>query len=294
MAEKRMISKVISISKKFNIRLNDHFSRLLYVLLIPHSDDFGRLTGDPFKIKALILPMMDDAKWEDVESSLSKLHQSELIIWYEVDGEKYIQINNFDEHQSGLHKRTRSKIPEPPEVSRNFPEFPFELNRTELNRTEEKGREENEQEQHLKPRSGMIGNNPFSLYEKQGFGKIDETTAIFVGEAIDTYGEDWTRRAMTEAVKHNKKVWSYVEGILKRWKSTGHAEPWTLEKELPKQQQQNRGYGYRPTSPKMDVVKDTGQTREITPEERERMLARAKRMQEESKQGGDNGQGRIA
>lgn len=141
MAEKRMISKVISISKKFNVRLDDHFSRLLFVLLIPHSDDFGRLTGDPFKIKALILPMMDDAKWEDVEQSLAKLHQAELIIWYEVKGEKYIQINNFEEHQTGLHKRTRSKFPEPPGISRKLPEIPPEEKRREENGTEENGRE---------------------------------------------------------------------------------------------------------------------------------------------------------
>ncbi|CAH1205739.1 hypothetical protein PAECIP111893_02406 [Paenibacillus plantiphilus] len=143
MAEKRMISKVISISKKFNILLNDHFSRLLYLLLIPHSDDFGRLTGDPFKIKALILPMMKEVEWEEVEKTLGNLHAAGLINWYESQGEMYIQIINFDDHQQGLHKRTRSKFPEPPTVSRNFPEIPSEQNRTEGNRTEEKGTEQN-------------------------------------------------------------------------------------------------------------------------------------------------------
>lgn len=143
MAEKRMISKVISISKKFNIQLTDHFSRLLYLLLIPHSDDFGRLTGDPFKVKALILPMMNEVNWEEVEDTLGNLHSAGLINWYETSGEKYIQIINFDDHQQGLHKRTRSKFPDPPEHSRNFPEIPSEQNRTEGNRTEEKGTEQN-------------------------------------------------------------------------------------------------------------------------------------------------------
>lgn len=138
-----MISKVISISKKFNIQINDHFSRLLYLLLIPHSDDFGRLTGDPFKVKALILPMMKEVDWEDVEKTLGKLHGAGLINWYESSGEMYIQIINFDDHQQGLHKRTRSKFPEPPEVSRKFPEIPSEQNRTEGNRTEEKRTEQN-------------------------------------------------------------------------------------------------------------------------------------------------------
>lgn len=141
MAEKRMISKVISISKKFNVRLDDHFSRLLYVLLIPHSDDFGRLTGDPYKIKALILPMMDEVTWKDVERSLAKLHQADLISWYEISGEKFIQINNFEEHQTGLHKRTRSKYPEPPRNSENFTEIPLEGKGREENGIEQNGRE---------------------------------------------------------------------------------------------------------------------------------------------------------
>lgn len=144
MAEKRMISRVISISKKFNIRLDDHFSRLLYVLLIPHSDDFGRLTGDPFKIKALILPMMDDVSWEIVETSLIKLHNAELIIWYDSSGEKYIQINNFDDHQQGLHKRTRSKFPEPPNNSGKFREIPQKERTERTERTEEKETEQKE------------------------------------------------------------------------------------------------------------------------------------------------------
>lgn len=151
MAEKRMVSKVISISKKFNISLNEHFSRLLYLLLIPHSDDFGRLSGDPYKVKALILPMMSDVTWEQVKESLVKLHNSKLIIWYESDEEMYIQIINFEEHQQGLHKRTRSKFPEPPKASQKFPEIPSEGKGIELNRTEEKGREEEGKRREMPP-----------------------------------------------------------------------------------------------------------------------------------------------
>jgi predicted phage replisome organizer len=126
--------------------------------------------------------------------------------------------------------------------------------------------------------SSMIGNNPFSIYDKQGFGKLDETSAIFVGESIDTYGEDWVRRAMIEAVKQGKKTWSYVEnGILKRWKATGHAEPWTLEREEPKQQQRSGGYGGKPQRPRMEVVKDDGP--EVTPEQMEEMMKLARELQ---------------
>lgn len=146
-----MVSKVISISKKFNIKLNDNLSRLLYLLLIPHSDDFGRLSGDPYDIKALILPMMEDVTPTLVQETLVKLHNVELINWYEIRGERYIQIVNFDDHQQGLHKRTKSKFPEPPGHSGKFPEIPSEgregkgteekRTETEENRKEGNGRE---------------------------------------------------------------------------------------------------------------------------------------------------------
>jgi len=109
-----MISKVISVSKKFNIRLDDHFSRLLYLMLIPHVDDFGRMSGDPYDVKALVFPMMEDVRSKDIEASLGKLHEAGLIIWYSVGDEKFIQITNFDAHQQGLKKRIPSKIPAPP------------------------------------------------------------------------------------------------------------------------------------------------------------------------------------
>lgn len=140
MAEKRMVSKVISISKKVNLKLNSNFSRLLYTWMIPHTDDYGRMTGCPHQIKALVVPMLSEG-WEEVEGALESMQAAGLIIWYEVNDDQYIQIANFETHQSGLHKRTTPKIPEPPEVSRKFPEIPHQGKGREGNRTEEKGTE---------------------------------------------------------------------------------------------------------------------------------------------------------
>lgn len=145
MAEKRMISKSISISEKVNM-LPDVFDMLLFTWIIPHTDDFGRLTGSPAKVKALVVPMLDKSIRE-IERAIKELHDAGLIIWYQVESDKYIQVINFDDHQQGLHKRTRSKHPDPPEIgeipgtSGNFLNLPSELNRTEGNRTEQNGTE---------------------------------------------------------------------------------------------------------------------------------------------------------
>lgn len=156
MAEKRMLSKVISISKKVNLRMPDHFSRLLYTWLIPHSDDYGRLTGCPYKIKALVIPMLTET-WEEVKQALQNMDDAELIQWYTVDGEQYIQINNFEDHQSGLHKRTTPKIPEPPNISRKFPEIPLEEKGTEGNRREGKRMSKEEEKTALLSQINRIG-----------------------------------------------------------------------------------------------------------------------------------------
>lgn len=131
MAERRMVSKVISISEKVNSL--SLFGRLLYTWMIPHTDDFGRMPGSPAKVRALVVPMGDETI-RDVEEALTDMATRDLIQWYEVDGDRYIQIVNFDDHQQGLHKRTKSKYPEPPgticdspESSGNFPGIPPEV-----------------------------------------------------------------------------------------------------------------------------------------------------------------------
>mgnify|MGYP001393291040 CR=1 FL=1 len=137
-----MINKSISVSEKVNIKLPNLFDKLLFTWMIPHADDFGRLPGSPAKIKALVVPMLD-VTLKEVEQAIQNMHNAELIIWYSIDSEKYIQIRNFENHQSGLHKRTKSKFPEPPEHSGKFPEIPPEGKGREQNRTELKGIEGN-------------------------------------------------------------------------------------------------------------------------------------------------------
>lgn len=154
MAERRMISKSISVSERVNSM--SLFARLLFTWMIPHTDDFGRMTGSPMKVKALVVPMADETK-DDVENALREMVEQDLIYWYSVDGKQYIQIKNFDKHQTGLHKRTKSKYPAPEEGtpvvgSASFREFPGNSGKApeiplEQNRTEQNGTEQNSTEQ---------------------------------------------------------------------------------------------------------------------------------------------------
>jgi hypothetical protein len=124
MARGRMISKSLSTSEKFGglVALGElaEFAQLLYPLLVIHADDYGRLQGDAFTVKLMCLPV-SPRPLETFAIALQQLDAADLITWYEVAGKRYIEIVNFDGHQSGLHKRTQSKFPDIPGNSGKFP-----------------------------------------------------------------------------------------------------------------------------------------------------------------------------
>jgi len=147
-----MISKTLGTSQRF-AKLFElapdlaEFAQSLFPLLLSNADDFGRQSGDLFTVKHRVHPLSPRSV-QDFERALVALHRVGLIVWYpDGKGGECIQIAQFDKHQTGLHKRTRSQYPKPPETSGNFPESPgtsaaTELKRTELNLTELKGTEE--------------------------------------------------------------------------------------------------------------------------------------------------------
>lgn len=157
MARGRIISKSLSTSQRF-LALQDaekgappniwsagklaEFCQLLFGLVVIHTDDFGRLQGDAQTVKFLVFPG-SPRKLPEFETALVHLHNVELITLYTDDsGRIYLQVNNFEPHQSGLHKRTKSRFPDPPPgKSGKLRDFPGNSRSTELNLREEKGRE---------------------------------------------------------------------------------------------------------------------------------------------------------
>ena len=118
MARGRMISRTLGSSRRF-ASIADHAGRLtdfaqaLYPLLVSHADDFGRLEGDAFTVKHRVFPV-SVRRVADFQQALVVLHEIGLIARYTVDDNEYLEICQFSPHQEGLHKRTRSRFPEPP------------------------------------------------------------------------------------------------------------------------------------------------------------------------------------
>lgn len=145
MARGRMISRSLGSSRGFHALIEaggklGEFCQVLFPLIVANTDDFGRMAGDAFTIKNVVLPSSRRLE-SDFERALVAMHDVGLIVRYTVDDEIVLQVNKFDEHQTGLTKRTHSKFPEIPENPGTPLNLP--LNLTEQNRREQKGKEQN-------------------------------------------------------------------------------------------------------------------------------------------------------
>lgn len=84
------------------------YARLLFAGLWTIADKEGRLDDRPKKIKALVLPF----DTVDCDELLAQLHAKNFITRYVVEGNGYIQINNWKKHQNPHCKEAASDIPE--------------------------------------------------------------------------------------------------------------------------------------------------------------------------------------
>jgi hypothetical protein len=137
MARGRLISKSLGSSRKFHALLMTggklgEFCQVLFPLIVANTDDFGRMPGDAFTVKNVVLPSSRRPE-KDFDRALTVIANVGLIDRYAANGSIYLQVNQFDEHQPNLHKRTDSKFPESPGISGNLPETPAQSNLTESN-----------------------------------------------------------------------------------------------------------------------------------------------------------------
>ena len=131
MAKRRSLHGSISISEQV-----DQLSipaALLFTWAISHLDDFGRITGSPARFGAQVVPLKFNRKgWtvSDIDGYLDEMSRAQdeagtpLVVRYQVNGIRAAWFPKFEEHQDGLHKRTKSKWPDPPRDGLKFPEVP--------------------------------------------------------------------------------------------------------------------------------------------------------------------------
>jgi hypothetical protein len=82
-------------------------TRILFIGLWCLADKGGRLEDKPNRIKIQLLPYDK----HDINAALNDLVNTGLIIRYEAEGQKIIQIRSFDKHQVTHHTEKESTLP---------------------------------------------------------------------------------------------------------------------------------------------------------------------------------------
>lgn len=113
----KMISRSLTRSQKFSL-LPDDTHRLFFVLLLLDLDNIGRGIGDPFYLKGKIYDRRPEITPDTIETMLKTLEDVGLIIWYEVEGSKYIQDPVHDQHNKCVgNMKKSSEYPQPVDKS---------------------------------------------------------------------------------------------------------------------------------------------------------------------------------
>lgn len=111
MAEGRMLKRAVSTSRRL-ADLKTDSARLLYTWIIPHLDIEGRFYADPAMIKGSVVPRLKSFTEEKIDECLLDMAAVGLIILYKVDGDSYLHLRKFENHQLLNPKREApSKIP---------------------------------------------------------------------------------------------------------------------------------------------------------------------------------------
>jgi hypothetical protein len=115
-ARGRMLSPTVSVSERVS-RLSLK-AALLYTWIIPHCDDWGRMSAVPGTVKGTVVPMRHDIRTRDIPDLLSEIEHAGLIERYmnpsKPDlGPNVLQVLDWQDYQI-LNSPRPSRFPPPP------------------------------------------------------------------------------------------------------------------------------------------------------------------------------------
>jgi len=99
-------------------RLSDRAFRL-WVGMICHADDEGRLVSEPEQLRAMLFGYQHETTADHIKTALSELSDVGLISLYEIAGVSYGYFPSWTDHQKIDHP-SRSKLPAYPKIRRSL------------------------------------------------------------------------------------------------------------------------------------------------------------------------------
>lgn len=197
-------------------------TRMLFIGLWNLADDHGRLRGHPSFIQGQVFPYDHDI---DIPNSLEQLELAGRIVQYRRDGQRFIWIRKFSEHQK-MDKRTDSKLPEPTAQETECPAEKL-AEPAEKGALEWKGREGKGKEQGKEPEAAADAAPSLSgVQAPESLGQLAQVTLGRAEALKDLWNHDahpdlprWmgmskTRKAATEARLSEQPSFSYWRGVI--------------------------------------------------------------------------------
>lgn len=137
----RVLYSTLLTSSKVNRLKPDEFE--LYIRLILVADDHGRYSGSSIRISRSCWPDREDITSKKIDPALQQLHEIGLIYLYHVNGDRYLEITNWNQR-----KRTIvSKFPSPgTDVEPNDSQMPDECQSNDRQKTARDERRETRDE----------------------------------------------------------------------------------------------------------------------------------------------------
>jgi hypothetical protein len=101
-----MLNKSVSCNKDVAQLTNElgGLAGLLWTWMIAHLDREGRMHGDPEVIKGTVCPRIAGVTPDLIRQTAARAQELGLIVWYEVDGESYIEFPGFAANQPHMRK----------------------------------------------------------------------------------------------------------------------------------------------------------------------------------------------
>jgi hypothetical protein len=106
----RLLCRSIAESERF-ASLSQR-AALLFVLIIPHLDSFGKMQANPYTIKGMVCPKISYFSVEEIGQCLGEITRKTNLKYFFVNGTWYLHALEFEQHQKlQKHRRGKDHLP---------------------------------------------------------------------------------------------------------------------------------------------------------------------------------------
>lgn len=229
MARGRMIASTVATDKRFNSLSSD--AALVYLMAIPHLDRDGLILGDAMPLWGRVCPRRNEYI-PYMEELINEWVKSGLVVAYDCEDGRVLYFTGFGKNQTGMRydREAPSTFPPPPEHIRT----PNGIEKTGDGANPDKVRSESgvtpdeiplkAKQSKLKETSGGSWQDVVDTYQHE-IGTFTETISEEMKAYYDDVGGIMMIDAIKESARANIRKWSYIDGILKKWRVNGRQTP---------------------------------------------------------------------